>query len=82
MKYEKTNNYKAQLSPKQSLVHLDQDDSTFPARTLVNLSLGNQRTLKMYFCSTSCNVAVFFPYATGPVCHTKVFVTQLLNLWY
>lgn len=80
VKNEKTNNYKARISPKQSLVHLDQDDSTFPARTLVNLSLGNQKTLRMYFYSTSCNAAIFFPYATGPVCHTEVFVTQLLNL--
>lgn len=75
MKNEKANNYKAQISPKQSLVHLGQDDSTFPARKLVTLSLGNQETLRMYFYTTSCNVGSLFPYATGLVCHS-----QLLNL--
>lgn len=75
-KNEKTNNYKAQISPKQSLVHLEQDDSTFPARKLVTLSLGNQKTLRMYFYTTSCNVGFFFPCATSPVCRS-----QLLNLW-
>lgn len=75
MKNEETNNYKAQISPKQSSVCLEQDDSTFPARKLVTLSLGNWKTLRMYFYATSCNVGFFFPYATGPVCHS-----QLLDL--
>lgn len=44
MKKIKRQTITRQISSKQSLVHLEQDDSTFPARKLAVPSLGNKRT--------------------------------------